>query len=309
MTPFERTQLVILSYNRMDCLPRLFNELLIPAANLGTQVTFVDNASDSNVKKFLADYKGKINIEIILSDTNLGVARGRNIGFSRSNREYVVYLDDDSMMTLEDLASIPQLFDGRPDTGIFAFRVIHGLTHEPQNEHGATDQIVGNFHGAGHAIRSSLFQCAGYLDEKCFFGAEELEFTMRVRIAGMKTIYLPQIIVKHFSLTRSGTNQLRRRSYWARNYAMVLFRYLPFSKAALFSFRLLVSYVVSGIQTIKLGVLFLPPAMLVGAVMGLRSRKPLDAAGVSFYTDPNTRPELGNVSVTSKLLRRLNQGA
>jgi hypothetical protein len=90
---------------------------------------------------------------------------------------------------------------------------------------------------------------------------------------------------------------------------MVLFRYLPVMTASLFSARLLVSYVLSGIKTIKLGVLLLPPMMLAGAFMGLRSRNPLDDAGVAFYSDPNTRPEIGNVSISSKTLRRLRRDA
>src|SRR4030067_3829255 len=136
MNSLHRLQLVILSHNRPDCLQRLIDELLLPAADCGAQVTVVDNASGPEVQKFLAQYAEKPNLEIIPLNENLGVAKGRNKGFSCSQRKYIAYLDDDSMMKLEDLASVPQLFDENPDAGILAFRVVHGLTGEPQNEHG-----------------------------------------------------------------------------------------------------------------------------------------------------------------------------
>ncbi len=306
MNEFDRIQLVVLSYNRLDRLPTLLEELLLPASERGVQVTVVDNASEPPLRQFLSRFSGSQNLEIILSEENLGVAKGRNLAFRRSKREIVVYLDDDSLMELGTLKRVPALFDEMPDMGILAFRVVHGQTGEIQNEHGNRRVMVGNFHGAGHAIRRALFDKIGYLDEACFFGAEELEFTMRTLASGMKTIYSPETVVHHFSFRRAGGDNLRRRIYWARNYAMALFRYLPPLTACLFSFRLLVSYLTSGLQKAKLSVLLIPLAMIQGSMRGILSRNPLSVEGVSYYSDPKTRPELGNVSILSKVLCHLH---
>jgi GT2 family glycosyltransferase len=306
---FERIQLVILSYNRLDCMPRLFDELLLPAARKGVQVTVVDNASERPLREFLSNYFDRQNIEIVLNDQNCGVAKGRNAGFKRSTREFIIYLDDDSLMQLDALERVPTIFDELPEAGILAFHVVHGVTGEAQNEHGNKRTKVGNFHGAGHAIRCSALAKAGYLDEACFFGAEEIEFTMRMLVYGLKTIYLPEIVVRHFSFPRAGKDNLGRRIYWTRNYAMVLFRYLPTVTATLFSFRLLVSYFVGTFKEIKLGAVLLFPAMIKGAITGLRSRQPLDAASVAFYAHPATRPDLGNVSISSKIRHKLFSAA
>lgn len=302
MNNYHRIQLVILSYNRMDCLPRLFDELLLPAAQLGVQVTFVDNNSELPLKDFLREYFSVPNIEIIINDENFGVAKGRNIGFKRSQREFVVYLDDDSLIDLTKLESIPDVFDKTPDAGILAFRVIHGLTGEAQNDHGKELKAVGNFHGAGHAIRTDLLKEIGYLDENCFFGAEEIEFSMRALAAGMKTIYTPDILIRHFSFPRNGKISSQRRINWARNYTMVLFRYLPFLKASIFSLRLLISYLVG---EISLATFIIPIAMTQGGIRGLNSKNTLNAEAVKFYSNPHTRPELGNVSISSKFYLHL----
>jgi GT2 family glycosyltransferase len=307
MSQFDRIQLVVLSYNRLDCLPKLFNDLLIPAAERGVQVTLVDNLSEPTLRQFLSGYSDVGNVEIILNDENSGVAKGRNLAFRRSEREFVVYLDDDSLMSLAALERVPCIFDEIPGAGILAFRVVHGITRMIQNESGDRRAMVGNFHGAGHAIRSEVFERVGYLEEECFFGAEEIEFTMRVLAGGMKTVFIPEIVVEHFNVPRACKVLIRRRINWARNYAMVLFRYLPLAMASLFSSRLLFSYLLSGFHAIGFEGLLLPPAMVIGAFKGINSRNPLDANGVAFYSNPDTRPELGNVSVTSKVLRRLNQ--
>jgi GT2 family glycosyltransferase len=284
----------------------LFDELLLPAAKRGVQVTIVDNASEVHVKQFLNQFIKIDNVEIILNDENLGVAKGRNTGFTRSNREFIVYLDDDALMALAAIKQIPSLFAELPNAGILSFCVVHGVTGDAQQAHSEERMAVGNFHGAGHAIRRALFNRVGYLDESCFFGAEEIEFSMRALASGMQTIYTSEIIVRHFSRQQAGKQRVQRRINWARNYAMVLFRYLPVAKAFLFNGRLLVSYVLSGCTGFTVGVAYLPFAIMQGAIKGLRTRNLLNAEGVAFYSNPNTRPELGNVSLASKVWCRLS---
>jgi len=301
---FERMQVVVLSHNRLDCLPGLVRDLLIPAAQQGVQITVVDNGSEKPVQEFLHTACCGQNPKVIFVGQNVGVARGRNLGFRCSNREFVVYLDDDALMDFGTLARVPPTFDEIPDAGILAFRIVHGETGLAQNDHGERRKMVGNFHGAGHAIRRKVFDDAGYLDELCFFGAEEIELSMRALTKGWKTIFVPEIVVRHFSLPRTGATRTQRRVEWARNYAMVLFRYLPQKIALLFTMRLLVSYLWWGVKDLKWGAVALPYAVANGAMRGIRTKNTLPADGVRFYHDPATRPEIGNVGIVSKILGR-----
>lgn len=295
--------LVILSHNRPECLRRLLQDVAVPMAQRGMQVTLVDNASGRDVRTLLRAFNDIPNLEILFLGENAGVAKGRNAGFRRSTREIVVYLDDDSLIDPEVLEHVPRRFDAMPDAGILAFRVVHGESGEAQNEHGPACTMVGNFHGAGHAIRKEVLDQAGYLDETCFFGAEEVELSMHALVGGWKTVYVPDLLVRHFSVPRSGTDRVRRRVHWARNYAMVLFRYLPPRVAALFTARLLASYLWWGFKDLKFPAVVLPFAVAHGALRGIRTRNPLPPEGVAFYRNPATRPEIGNVSLMSKLLR------
>ena len=301
MNPLERIQLVVLSYNRPDCLPALFDRLLLPAAANNVQITFIDNASDRKVKNYIMQHCNQKNFDFILNEENLGVAKGRNAGFKKTDREFSVYLDDDSLMDLKALEAVPPLFDKSPEIGILAFKVVHGTTGALQNPHGDKMCLVGNFHGAGHAIRRSVFETIGYLDETCIFGGEELEFSMRACGKNIQTIYTPEIVVYHYSMRRAGKALWQRRYYWSRNYSMVLYRYLPSDIAFLFSVRLLCSYVFSALKDIGIAASLLPVAVASGAYKGLTSRNPLGENGVAFYKNPETRPELGNVSLLKKI--------
>ena len=308
MPRLSRIHLVVLSHNRLDCLPRLFENLVVPAANYDAQVTIVDNASGPAVREYLGKYRSIPGMEVVFVEENLGVAAGRNIGFKRGNRECIVYLDDDGLFPVRSLERVPKMFDQLPSAGLLAFRVVNGVTGIVENDHGLTRSCVGNFHGAGHAIRRAVFERVGYLDESCFFGAEEIEFSMRARNAGFPTVYVPEIEVRHFSLKHSEGGAARRRLLWARNYAMVLFRYLPFGTAALFSLRSLVAYAWSGARHIGFRSVLLPPAMIVGMFRGLIHRTPLNSENVAFYTNPETRPDLGNISLSSKMRKKLASG-
>ena len=305
MDQLSRVHIVILSFNRLDCLPRLFKDLLYPASERGATITFIDNASNNELRTFLKQQPTSINIQYILNNENYGVSKGRNLGFKNTKREFIVNLDDDAIMSVDDLYKIPETFDKLPDAGILAFRVHHGITGEAQNETHAFKTFVGNFHGAGHAIRSNLFSKIGYLDESCFFGAEELEFSMRARSIGFNTVFIPAINVQHFSIQRVGGENFKRRINWSKNYSKVLFRYLPLQIASLFAWRLLISYILNGFKVHHLKMAILPIAMSFGAVSGIKTRNLLNREAVKFYTNPNTTPDLGNVPLRTKLFRKI----
>jgi len=287
----------------MDRIPHLFEKVIIPAIQKDVFVTLVDNGSSDELINYLLSFTDVDNLQIIINSKNMGVARGRNIGFKTCTRPYIVYLDDDSMIGMDDLYKIPDIFEKHPEAGILAFRVLYGDSNNSQNEHGNDSIQVANYHGAGHAIRKTLFDEIGYLDEQCFFGAEELEYSMRALSMDKKTIYIPDIIIRHYSLQHKGSVGFKRRYFWARNYAMVLFRYLPIVLAFLFSFRLMISYLWSGFKDRQhISFLILPAGMIKGALIGIITKRTLSVQGIQFYSNPATRPEIGNISLFKKII-------
>ena len=298
---------VILSYNRLNelskNLPRLLSDSHHPDE---FQIIVVDNNSTDGSREFLVDLQKKYpKIVLVLNDRNLGVGGGRNTGFAVAQREYIVALDDDTAIATKDLRRVPDLFEKHINAGILAFHVIHPISGEPQNPHGDTPCEVANHHGAGFAFRRFLYRTLGGIDEECDYGAEELDFAIRVHAQGWRTLYIPELTIYHNSLERnSATEQLRRirRTY---NNVRVYYKYFPIGMASRNSCRYVIVAVRSWLVTYGVsGVEKLVSAGMKGRSSGLLQHQTIPADTAAFYDDPFLRPEFGNVPLLRKAIDR-----
>jgi GT2 family glycosyltransferase len=144
------------------------------------------------------------------------------------------------------------------------------------------------------------------LDEDCFFGGEELDYSMRARSAGYLTLYVPLIVAMHNNFIRSGSEGKERQVQWVFNYTRVLFKNLPMQFAFLNSFRNLLGHIIHGSREsgIKHGISILKAAFM-GLRKGLSVHKKLSRDAVAFYRRSDIRPEFGNVPIVVKLMRYL----
>lgn len=301
---YKDLHIVVLSHNRPDRIMCLVNDLLVPAANLGIEITIVDNASEIETVNFLKTIE-HTNIKKIFNIRNLGVPTGRNQGFKNSSRCFHLSLDDDSMMELSDLDKLRIYINMFNPPCILALNVVGGIDSSFQNP-GRLLHPVANFHGAGHLIPEDIFRSVGYLDEKLFFGGEELEFSMRARLIKRETILVP-VKVRHFNLIRERNVRFNRMLNWAESYSTVLFRYLPFLLASLFMFRLFLSYSYSSIRygAYRLDVLFY--RTVIGMLSGLSKRTCLPKNYIMFYTSPDLLPDYGNIPLVMKLKNKISR--
>ena len=99
--------IVILTCNQREHTMRLL-ESLIPylETRCGTETVIVDNGSDDGtcdaIRHRLAD-AGTVSdrVRIIRLSKNVGVAAGRNIGASDSQTEFLMFLDNDTIINPE----------------------------------------------------------------------------------------------------------------------------------------------------------------------------------------------------------------
>jgi GT2 family glycosyltransferase len=290
---------VVLSHNRLEDLKKNLQEILA-GGDAGTlELIVVDNASETPVLEYLHEIeRAHSRVKILFNPENAGVAAGRNAGFRIATGEYIVALDDDARMHVDDLLKVPLLFQQNPKAGILAFRVRHAVTGEEENFYGETRAPVANFHGAAHAIKRDVFERLGYLDERCSFGGEELDFSIRCHAAGFLTMYLPDVSALHNSLRRQGATSADRRRAWIYNYVRVLFKHFPRRIAYLFAFRRVVMLLISGYYAH--GSRFMLELLKMswrGRVVGIKEYHRVPDATIEFYQNPALRPEYGNVPV------------
>lgn len=217
---YEHLYIILITYNQSAITQRCLNSLS-KLLKLGTHCTIVDNGSSDST---IADIKALHlpNINIIGSRNNLGVARARNIALKALPKkcEYILILDNDTIVNPEAIDSMMQYMDEHPDTGLIgprltspdgitqhSFLPFPGIGEKIRNLLSKSNNIVANIPqqpfepfyviGACQMIRRDIVDKVGLLDESIFFGPEDADYCMRVRQVGFRIIYLPSAVIIH----------------------------------------------------------------------------------------------------------------
>ena len=96
-----KVSVVVLTYNNLKlnklCIESIFSNTAYP----NYELIVVDNLSTDGTRKYLSELQTHNipNLKIILNDVNLGFAGGNNIGIKESDGDYVVLLNNDTIVT------------------------------------------------------------------------------------------------------------------------------------------------------------------------------------------------------------------
>lgn len=299
--------LVILSYNRIDELKKNLPIYCLLLENFNIEIIIVDNLSLDGSREYLQDLASSYSdIVLVFNDSNLGVGGGRNSGRKFATKNYVLHIDDDTYISVEDMVALCELMRDDPLIGVISPKIVHPQTFEIQNDHGVALCELGNYHGSCHLVRRDAMQVVGDIDPLCTFGGEELDYSIRMRKFGYKVIYAPFVKSYHNSYTRNDHEARWRRCMRVYNFSRLHFKHFPLHNAILFSSRYLTSHLVSGIRYFGLNVIFsLIQCAIKGAFHGRKSYSSLPRNVVKFYINHNILPDFGNVPFSKKILNKI----
>ena len=253
-----------------------------------------DNASDSEVRSYLAAATASSRRIVVWNDTNLGVAGGRNSAFSRANGEFLLSIDDDTRLCYEILGTCRAYFVISIRTSAFSvLRVRHPHDGSEQNYAGEHEGPVANHHGAAFAVRCEVLARIGGMDDYCDFGIEELDICVRTHAAGFQILYTPELVVYHNSFRRPGKEGLRRQRQWLFNSSRTMFMYFPLRMACMFSTRYFL-WATRGVALRGRVVAFARflLAHLRGCWVGLRHQDRVPRSTVVYYAGSQSRPRV-----------------
>jgi GT2 family glycosyltransferase len=223
------------------------------------RVLVVDNASSDGSTDSLNDFP--LPVVCLQNDTNRGFAAACNQGAASSHADYLLFLNPDTRL-LQDSLTKPIAFmeaRGNEQTGIVGIqflndggavsvtcarfpslrrflsnmlglervspRVFPGLfmldwDHTDTRE---VDQVIGAF----FLVRRILFERLGGFDERFFVYFEEVDFSLRARRAGWRTVYLATARAYH----RGGgtTEQIKPTRLFYNLRSRILYGYKHFS--------------------------------------------------------------------------------
>ena len=92
----------------------------------------------------------------------------------------------------------------------------YNLTYLPEDQETEVDSVVGAF----MMVRREALEAVGLLDESFFMYGEDLDWAYRIKQAGWKIWYYPQVIVYHHKGAASKGNVKARRAFYE---AMAIF--------------------------------------------------------------------------------------
>jgi glycosyltransferase involved in cell wall biosynthesis len=194
--------------------PELLRDALASVAAAtpaGVDVLVVDSGSTTDATVRVAAEAG---VRSVRTDIR-GLSIARNVGLRASDREIVVFTDDDCVATAGWIETLVRHFDG-PDVGVVTGRMLDhtkvGSDEAYHHKSRFTDVADGldAGHGALMAFRRAPLLDLGGFDEvlgagRELAGAEDLDAFCRMIDAGWRVVHEPGSVVHHV-FTRVGEN-------------------------------------------------------------------------------------------------------
>lgn len=226
-----KVSIIIPVYNALSmtkaCLHSIYNE----TRDLKFEVIIVDNASDDGTSKWLMEEKNKYsNLKIFRLDRNIGFGPAVNFGIQRSKGEFVVILNNDTLVSPGWLDNLLAVVKVDPSVGIVS-PVTNYVGEGPQIDAQAQNLPPDPVEIAQYAksianrtdvcyepnrlvffcvlIRRELIDLIGYLDEGYEKGNfEDDDYCLRARMAGYRLAIAKNSFVYHHGSATFKANRI-----------------------------------------------------------------------------------------------------
>ncbi len=210
---------ILYTYNCLRSIAKTLDE------TLPFEVIVVDDHSQDKTQAILAQVSG---IQVIYNSENLGFIGSCNRGAEQAKGQYIVFLNNDTVVLPKCFQEMLQTFKTVPQTGLVGVKLLypHGKLQEAGGivwQDGAAWNYGRNDHpnkpeycytrevdycsGACIMLPKLLFEQLGRFDsiyQPAYY--EDTDLAFKVRQAGYKVIYQPLAQVVHFEGISSGTD-------------------------------------------------------------------------------------------------------
>jgi GT2 family glycosyltransferase len=219
--------IVIVSYNAREDLQACLSRLRDDAPRATHQTVVVDNAStDGSADAARAYGPG---VRVIDAGSNLGFARGTNVGIAATDSRLILLLNSDTLPPTGAIDRLIAVLDARTDVAVAGPRLVDGagrleisfgpmitpwaeawqktlgrayaagvpgLTALVQRRARQT-RLVDWVSGACLLVRRADAEAVNGLDERFFLYTEDVDFCASVRARGRQVLFTPEVEVVH----------------------------------------------------------------------------------------------------------------
>lgn len=214
--------IVIVNFNGgsllLSCIASLF-EQDYPSF----EVILVDNGSHDGSVDLVEEIYPQVNI--IHTVGNIGYSRGNNLGADLASGDYLAFLNPDTIVEPGWLSELIHYLLRNPAYGMATPKILILNSHERINTCGNNVHFTGipscrgwmqdsktmnqpeeisSVSGAAFIVKKCVFQEIGGFDETFFLYAEDTDLSLRARLYGYCSAYVPASIIYHRYIPRFG---------------------------------------------------------------------------------------------------------
>ncbi len=217
---------IILTWNSRQHVTACIESLRQAAPGYRGDLIVIDNGSEDGTPEMVRALAPAA--RLVQNQLNRGVAAARNQGLALARSPVSIILDVDTVVQPGAFARLLSFLDETPSVGVCGPRlVLPDQTIQPSCQLFPTviDKIVRQLParlgepwlreveladwdhtgvrdidyvvGACQAIRMSALYSVGWLDERIFYGPEDVDLCLRMRLRGWRVTYLGDAIVRH----------------------------------------------------------------------------------------------------------------
>lgn len=206
--------IVIVAHNQLK-YTRMCIESISRCTHYPYKLVLVDNGSTDDTDRYFRSLYGAA---VIREDVNVGFPRGANAGLKAADGEYVVLLNNDTIVTDGWLTKLVQAAQGDVKVGIVGpvtnhtkdaqlveardFRDAQELeqyAQEVARRNAGQRRVTRGLAGFCMFVKKEVIQRIGYLDERFGIGNfEDDDYCLRARQAGFKLLIAADCFIFHF---------------------------------------------------------------------------------------------------------------
>lgn len=243
---------IVVNFNRKDLLRRCLASLS-QQRDVAFEIIVVDNGSTDGGPQIIETEFGSgfPPLTLIRNAENRGFCAANNQGIARARAPFIALLNNDAEADPGWLAALLSAFDGRPEIGMAASKILvyedprridkagHLIYFDGQNrgrgsgewDQGQYDQVEEVLwpDGCAAMYRKAMLDEIGGFDEDFFAYADDAELGMRARMAGWGCLYIPTAVVRHHRGSTLGVLSTQRLELIERNRILLAAKTFPWS--------------------------------------------------------------------------------